>query len=541
MAGVVSAGLSLAFGEVIDGMNNAHPSMVVAVGELITDYTPGDVVATSIDNLGGSQKWLLLTGITVVTLLVGGYMGQLAVRGRKDIAMGGFVVFGLLGGWAVARNPFSYASASWLVTVLVTGIGAVTLLVLTDKILLWFPTSADRAVPESPPMPAAVPHGIYPDSTPAPAAAAVKAESNRRTFLAYIGSMTAVSGILVGIGRLVKQSPAELARANVELPLARPWTETREAPTTGPSVMDQVAGLENFDQIDRVSTYLTPNLSFYRIDTALTPPSVDPVFWNLRITGMVDNPYELTFEEILDMDLEDHVITLQCVSNQVGGKLVGNAVWTGVPLTTLLERAGVQPGATQIVGRSVDDWTAGFPTGLIGDGRNALLAIGMNGEPLPVAHGFPARLIVAGLYGYVSAVKWISEIELTTWEGFDAYWVPRGWSKEGPMKTQSRIDVPRVSDRLAAGEEAVIAGVAWAPTRGVQAVHVRVDGGDWQPCELAEALGDESWVQWSRPWTPAGGPPHHRGAGHRRHRRGAERGPGPRPAPTAPRAGTPSR
>lgn len=508
MAGVVSAGLSLAFGEVIDGMNNAHPSMVVAVGELITDYTPGDVVATSIDNLGGSQKWLLLTGITVVTLLVGGYMGQLAVRGRKDIAMGGFVVFGLLGGWAVARNPFSYASASWLVTVLVTGIGAVTLLVLTDKILLWLPTSApapDGTHPESPPMPAAVPHGIYPDSTPAPAAAAAKAESNRRTFLAYIGSMTAVSGILVAIGRLVKQSPAELARANVELPLARPWTETREAPTTGPSVMDQVAGLENFDQIDRVSTYLTPNLSFYRIDTALTPPSVDPVFWNLRITGMVDNPYELTFEEILDMDLEDHVITLQCVSNQVGGKLVGNAVWTGVPLTTLLERAGVQPGATQIVGRSVDDWTAGFPTGLIGDGRNALLAIGMNGEPLPVAHGFPARLIVAGLYGYVSAVKWISEIELTTWEGFDAYWVPRGWSKEGPMKTQSRIDVPRISDRLAAGEEAVIAGVAWAPTRGVQAVHVRVDGGDWQPCELAEALGDESWVQWRRPWTPAAG------------------------------------
>lgn len=515
MAGVVSAGLSLAFGEVIDGMNDAHPSMVVAVGELIADYTPGDVVATSIDNLGSNQKWVLLTGITVAALLMGGYLGQLAVRGRKDVAMGGFVVFGLLGGWAAARNPFSFASASWLVTVLVTGIGAATLLFLTDKIHLWFPAPApDRTDPAKdqtdPAMaPESAPDRTGLESTPesesARARAAATAESNRRTFLAYIGSMTALGGVLVGIGRMVKRSPAELAREAVVLPPAQPWTETREVPTTGPSVMDQVAGLDTLDGIDGVSTYLTPNRTFYRIDTALTPPSVDPLDWTLRITGMVDNPFELTFDEILAMDLTDHVITLQCVSNQVGGKLVGNAVWTGVPLTEILDRAGVQPGATQIVGRSVDDWTAGFPTGIIGDGRNALLAVGMNGEPLPVAHGFPARLVVAGLYGYVSAVKWISEIQLTTWEGFDAYWVPRGWSKEGPMKTQSRIDVPKGSDRLAAGEAATIAGVAWAPTRGVSAVEVRVDEGDWQSCELAEALGDESWVQWRTPWTPTAG------------------------------------
>lgn len=517
MAGVVSAGLSLAFGEVIDGMNDAHPSMVVAVGELIADYTPGDVIAASIDNLGSNQKWVLLTGITVAALLVGGYLGQLAVRGRKDLAMSGFVAFGLLGGWAAARNPFSFASASWLVTALVTGIGAATLLFLTDKIHLWFPAPAPgRTDPAPAPGSGAAesaPDPTGPQSTSelesesesARARAAAAAESNRRTFLAYIGSMTALGGVLVGIGRMVKRSPAELAREAVVLPPAQPWTETSEAPTTGPTVMDQVAGLDTLDGIDGVSTYLTPNRSFYRIDTALTPPSVDPLDWKLRITGMVDNPFELTFDDILAMDLSDHVVTLQCVSNQVGGKLVGNAVWTGVPLTVLLDRAGVQPGATQIVGRSVDQWTAGFPTEIISDGRNALLAVGMNGEPLPVAHGFPARLIVAGLYGYVSAVKWISEIELNTWEGFDAYWVPRGWSKEGPMKTQSRIDVPKGSDRLAAGEAAVIAGVAWAPTRGVSAVEVRVDGADWQSCELAEALGDESWVQWQAPWTPDAG------------------------------------
>lgn len=525
MAGVVSAGLALTFGELVDGISEAQPSLVVAVGELIADYTPGDVVATSIENLGSNQKWVLLTGITAATLLVGGVLGRAAARGRRDLAVGGFVVFGLLGGWATARNPFSSPAVSWLMAALATGIGLAALLFLAGRLRLVSGLASapepGAGRPESAPQPEraaeidperataaaeperAIPPGSAPAATPG---------ADRRAFLAYAGGAGAVAAALLGISRLVRgTSAAETARSAIELP------PTRATPTTageasasaaapaGSSVMDQVAGLDTFDGIDRVSTYLTSNDAFYRIDTAITPPQVDPTDWRLRITGMVDNPYQLDFDEILAMDLSEHVVTLQCVSNQVGGKLVGNAVWTGVPLTEILDRAGVQPGATQIVGRSVDDWTAGFPTKIISDGRNALLAVGMNGEPLPVAHGFPARLIVAGLYGYVSAVKWISEIELTTWEGFDAYWVPRGWSKEGPMKTQSRIDVPRGSARLAAGEAAVIAGVAWAPTRGVSAVEVRVDEGDWQSCELAEALGDESWVQWRVPWTPDAG------------------------------------
>lgn len=521
MAGVVSAGLSLAFGELVDGVSEAQPSLVVAVGELIADYTPGDVVATSIENLGSNQKWVLLAGITAATLLVGGALGRAAARGRRDLAVGGFVVFGLLGGWATARNPFSSPAVSWLMAALATGIGLAALLFLAGRLR---PASGPASAPE--------PGVDRPESAPHPERAAeldperaaeaepegaILPEADRRSFLAYAGGTGAVAAVLVGISRLVRgTSAAETARSAIELPPTRATPTTTgeasasaaapgEAATAGRSVMEQVAGLDTFDGIDRVSTYLTSNNAFYRIDTAITPPQVDPTDWRLRITGMVDNPYQLTFDDILAMDLSDHVVTLQCVSNQVGGKLVGNAVWTGVPLTEILDRAGVQPGATQIVGRSVDDWTAGFPTEIISDGRNALLAVGMNGEPLPVAHGFPARLIVAGLYGYVSAVKWISEIELNTWEGFDAYWVPRGWSKEGPMKTQSRIDVPKGSDRLAAGEAAVIAGVAWAPTRGVSAVEVRVDGADWQSCELAEALGDESWVQWQVPWTPDAG------------------------------------
>ena len=269
---------------------------------------------------------------------------------------------------------------------------------------------------------------------------------------------------------------------------------------------DQVARLDTLDDdIAGVTTYITPNDRFYRIDTALAVPQVDPAGWSLRITGLVDDPYELTFDEILAMDLSDYVITLSCVSNQVGGSLVGNAVWTGVPLAVLLQRAGVQRGAQQIVGRSVDDFTAGFPTTAAYDGRNAILAVGMNDDVLPTRHGFPARLVVAGLYGYVSAVKWLEEIHLTTWDGFDGYWVPRGWSKRGPMKTQSRVDVPNARSRLTASQTTSIAGVAWAPTRGIQRVEVQVDGEDWVLCQLGQALGNETWVQWHREWTPARG------------------------------------
>jgi DMSO/TMAO reductase YedYZ molybdopterin-dependent catalytic subunit len=200
------------------------------------------------------------------------------------------------------------------------------------------------------------------------------------------------------------------------------------------------------------------------------------------------------------MRMIERDVTLSCVSNRVGGGLVGNARWLGVPLTEILDRAGVQPEAEQIVGRSVDEFTVGFPVEAAFDGREALVAVGMNGEPLPFEHGFPARLVVAGLYGYVSATKWLSEIELTTWDGFDAYWVPRGWAKEAPIKTQSRIDTPNGEDTIAVGDQ-VVAGVAWAPTRGIERVEVQLgDGADWVEAELSEPLSDNAWVQWKVDW-----------------------------------------
>ena len=219
---------------------------------------------------------------------------------------------------------------------------------------------------------------------------------------------------------------------------------------------------------------------------------------------MVNRPFEVDFLELIDMPMVERHITIACVSNEVGGDLIGTAKWLGVPLPVLLERAGVQPGATQIVGRSADGFTVGFPTEVALDGRDALVAVGMNGEPLPFEHGFPARLIVAGLYGYVSATKWLTEVELATWDGFDAYWVPRGWSKEAPIKTQSRIDVPVDGSTIRPGQQA-IAGVAWAPTRGISGVEVRVDGGRWQPAELAAELADTTWRQWRMPWEATSG------------------------------------
>ncbi|MGH9132628.1 MAG: molybdopterin-dependent oxidoreductase, partial [Ilumatobacteraceae bacterium] len=253
-----------------------------------------------------------------------------------------------------------------------------------------------------------------------------------------------------------------------------------------------------------LSPYITPNTDFYRIDTALVVPQVDAAGWRLDVTGLVERPFSLGYDELLAMDAVEETVTLQCVSNEVGGDLVDNAVWQGVPLAALLVRAGVGDDATQIVGRSVDRWTAGFPTDLARDGRVALVAYAMNGEPLPTRHGFPARLVVAGLYGYVSATKWLREIELTTWDAFDGYWISRGWSKDGPIKTMSRIDVPRGGDRLAAGRTAV-AGVAWAPSRGVHAVEVRVDDGDWQPARLGDVASENTWVQWLYEWDAAPG------------------------------------
>ncbi len=519
LAGVAGAAVALAFGELVDGLVDAIPSLVVAVGEALVDYSPDWAVRLSIELFGEKDKAVLAIGIVGVSLIVGGLLGACAlVPRRRWVPYAGFAAFGVIGGWTAARNPMSPFIGSWLVALAAAALGAFTLMIL----LRLAPSHSEAGGPEAhragePLEPSGEPSSDSDAVASTAAGIGSVPDASRRQFLLGIGGAGVAAVGLVALGRSVRgPSAAETARASIDLGTAGPTATTAAGGTApgagatattaaGPSVAARVAALDTLDEIGGISSYVTPSSDFYRIDTALTVPQVDPANWKLSFTGMVDRPYELTFDEILAMDLQEHVITLSCVSNRIGGHLVGNAVWTGVPLVDLLERAGVQDGADQVVGRSVDDWTAGFPTPALYDGRNAVLAVGMNGEPLPTRHGFPARLVVAGLYGYVSAVKWIEEIHLTTWDGFDGYWVPRGWSKRGPMKTQSRIDVPASGDRPTADAETAIAGIAWAPTRGISAVEVRIDGGSWQQCDLGEALGDESWVQWYLPWTPSAG------------------------------------
>ena len=487
LAGVSAAAVALGFGQFIEGVTDV-PGLVLGVGELVIDYMPGWAAEESIENLGSAGKGNLLRGITIVSFVIAAVLGDRSARRSRAVGIWGFVAFGLLGGWATARNPQSGVVASWLWALTAAVLGIATLLVLVGR--------ARASVTANNPS----------GDTGGVLASPLEPPASRRSFLGWSAGAGAVALAGVGLGRAAAgESAAELARASITLPSTttqrvQASTTTTRAPIARMTASGEVSATE-FSGIDGLASWVTPSTgsNFYRIDTALQIPQVDPANWTLRITGMVDNPLSFTYDDILAMDLVEETITLSCVSNDVGGDLVGNAVWTGVPLIDLLDRAGVQEGATQLVGRSVDDFTAGFPTEVLYDGRNALLVVGMNGEPLPVRHGFPARLVIAGLYGYVSATKWIEEINLTTWEDFNGYWINLGWSKEGPMKTMSRIDVPRHRERLEHGTQ-ILAGVAWARNRGISAVEVAIDEGEWQLCDLAVPGTDEAWVQWKVEW-----------------------------------------
>ncbi|MAP64589.1 MAG: hypothetical protein CMH34_12805 [Microbacterium sp.] len=255
----------------------------------------------------------------------------------------------------------------------------------------------------------------------------------------------------------------------------------------------------SFD-IDGLSPLITPNADFYRVDTALAVPTVDPSMWRLVVDGMVEERVELSFEDLLDMGLDEYAVTLTCVSNEVGGGLVGNAVWLGVPIRDVLARAGVQGEADMVLSRSVDGYTASTPlTSLVDEGIDAILAVGMNGEPLPVEHGFPVRMVVPGLYGYVSATKWVTALTVTTFAEDEAYWTPRGYSARAPIKFSSRIDTPRTGSPVGAGT-VPIADMAWAQTVGISRVEVSIDDGPWQQATVSTPINDDTWVQWYLEW-----------------------------------------
>ena len=302
--------------------------------------------------------------------------------------------------------------------------------------------------------------------TPGPSA---PVEPARRSFLAA-GVVTAGIAATAGLaGRLLAER-SSVASARNALKIPKP---SATVPALPPGVNLDIPGLASF---------ITPNSDFYRVDTAIVLPQVDPSSWQLRIHGMVSREITITFDELLRRPLIEDYVTLCCVSNPVGGPYIGNALWLGASLASLLREAGIKAGADQLMCTSVDGFTSGTPVQTVMDGRDALLAVAMNGQPLPVAHGFPVRMVVPGLYGYVSATKWVTDINVTTFAGNYAYWAQRGWSQQAPIKTESRIDVPNGASQISAGRTAV-AGVAWAQHKGIEAVEVRVDQGPWNQAQ----------------------------------------------------------
>ncbi len=524
IAGALAAALALAVGELIAGLSSLSVSLTEAVGGLAIDYVPPPVKDFAIAVFGIYDKLALIIGMVVVTVGLGVLVGIWAGR-RFRVAYWVFGLFGLLGAFSLSREPGVGFPTAIVSAAIAAGVALFALRVLYR--LIGEAPGAEQARIADPdegqaPVAEVVPERVAPEDV------------SRRRFLAGAGAVLGLGVAMAAGGRfmLERTKQALAGRETVVLPQATETTATTSPPTTAApgssttgaattaaeaqvttTTAETTTGpvVEGFGplpaghslDVPEISPIITPNEDFYLIDTALSAPQVNLEEWTLRVTGLVENPYEITFDELLTRPLVERYVTLSCVSNSVGGSLVGHAKWLGVPLSLILDEAGLLPEAEQIVGRSVDGFTVGFPSTIPYDGRDALVAVGMNDEPLPIEHGFPVRLVVAGLYGYVSATKWLSELELTTWDGFDAYWVPRGWSKEAPVKTQSRIDTPR-DGRVAPGPRS-IAGVAWAPHRGIDKVEVRIGDGSWREAELSTEISDNSWRQWKVDWDPLPG------------------------------------
>ncbi len=473
-AGVLAALAGLAVGELVAGLGASLTSPVISIGNRVVDAVPRPVKDIAIATFGTNDKIALVVGIVVVLAIVAAVLGLLARR-RPRVAAAGAAALAAVGVLAAALDPAADLPRAVLPS-LATGLVAVPVLVwLVHGRLTDLPATGDAG------------DGSHPGQAAVDSAA--DTGTSRRGFLVAASSVVAGSAVAAVAGRLLGRR-FDVAAERADLALPPPGEAASSIPASA------------HPDVDGLSSFVTSNADFYRIDTALTVPQLSTDGWTLRVHGMVEDEQTFTYDQLLDLPSVQSLISLACVSNEVGGDLVGNATWQGVPLADLLDRVGVDPAATQVVGRAYDGWTAGFPVDQVAP-RESLIAYAMNGEPLPEAHGFPLRLVTPGLYGYVSATKWLSEIELTTFDAFDQYWVERGWDQRAPIKVQSRIDTPSGFDRLSAGTVPV-AGVAWAHTRGIQRVEVRVDEGDFAEADLGAAVSDDTWRQWVYRWDTTG-------------------------------------
>ena len=467
--GLVTSVVALATGQLAAAFITPASSPVLATGQAAIDAAPQSLKEYAIRTFGANDKTALLLGIGVVIALLATFVGVAAVR-RPAL---GYATIGALGAVGAASGlSRPEATPIWIVP----SAAAVVAGVAAFDVLLRRATLRDAIERPSP----AASSGSEAGRRTAPRG------FDRRSFLTAALTLSAAGAAAEATAVLTtRRRVAVASRSGVRLP----------APSSRAAALPAGAALH----VTGLSPFYTPTREFYRVDTALFVPQLRVEDWRLRIHGMVEREVDVGFEELLARPLIERDITLNCVSNEVGGPYVGNARWIGVPLESLLDEAGVRPGATQILSRSSDGMTIGTPTATALDGRDAMLAVGMNGQPLPFEHGFPVRMLVPGLYGYESATKWIIDIELTTFAADEAYWVQRGWARVAPIKTASRIDTPAANASVGPGP-VVVAGVAWAQHRGIRGVEVRVDDGPWSEATLAREDSVDTWRQWMWTW-----------------------------------------
>ncbi len=512
IAGLLTAAVAVGVGQLAAAIIRPQGSPVAAVGSLAIDFTPPQVKDFAITAFGTHDKLVLVSGILVLLACFAAWLGTRAVR-RFSSGVAGIALFAVIGLLSALTRPGASP-----IDALPTLLGAAAAILALHRLVL----AANAAAPPAPaPQTTVVPETMpVPETTPVPQATAapqspaagtrtgsvppvgpplgpgyrpeppVPAPDRRR----FLVTGSAVAGAAVVAGLISRELTADHSVARVRSALRVP-SPARPAPPLPPGTDFRLPGL---------SPFVTPNSNFYRVDEALVLPQVAPSAWNLRIHGMVQKEIRISFRDLLKRPLIEDWITLCCVSNPVGGPYIGNAKWLGASLASLLREAGIRAGADQIVATSVDGFTSGTPIQAVMDGRDALLAIAMNGSPLPVEHGFPVRMVVPGLYGYVSACKWVTDIEVTTFADNHAYWTTRGWDQQAPVKTESRIDIPTGQAPVRPGRVPV-AGVAWAQHKGIDAVEVRVDNGPWQEAKLATVPGIDTWRQWVFDWDATAG------------------------------------
>jgi DMSO/TMAO reductase YedYZ molybdopterin-dependent catalytic subunit len=500
VAGAV--GMVVAFGivELVHGLYPLVPSVLVAVAQRIIELTPGDFATRAVSALGKANIPILVAFTILGTLALAGFLAYLSVRSRI-FALVGVVFLAAVALAAAFTEPLIDPVATVLTLLGALGIGAgVSFFLLRTSGLLERGTATEAAgEAEEGPVQSA-PQPFVGRSREAHSEVGIAV--SRRNFVVVSG-VAAVAGLAAGgAGRLLSTGEGAAVAGADPAPL-QPSQRGGGAGSSGSEALPEAAAEASLD-VEGMPPLFTPNEDFYLIDTAISSPRINRDRWTLNITGAVDNPIELSYDDLLSLPTREADITLSCISNEVGGGLISNARWTGVLLSDVLQEAGlsqdkIASASEQLVGRSVDDWTSGFPTEIAFDGREALVAFGMNDEELPLKHGYPVRLVIPGLYGYVSATKWLTEIELTDW-GFDAYWIKRGWSKEGPIVTQSRIDTVSDDSTVSAGTRPV-GGVAWAPHRGIDRVEVSTDDGEtWNDARLAAQLDVDVWRQYVYDW-----------------------------------------